>query len=363
MQSSARIRTCIGRVLRRKLLNTAGTIYTLRLAQLERIAERGDSAAMGAVTRRTALELQFAESLDAPRSSADDAMPLDVGILVHPFASLRLRPRAALAAFDFAFISRTSKSYELARALCVFAASHRASSVIAGKVGQHDMARHKLWRDKLTQTWLEIVHAVRNTVELPDTSPHLVAPKLLASEPRQGAQPLHWDSKFGSNVVGRWSLILYCTDGDSTAMPVYARDQLRTHGVTKAQMLATSHLLHESSYRSTPVLAGDIIVFHQRVAHHGVRNVHATSARIVLFDMLSSQSFAEKSDQDDYQHFHHMHVGRMHGLDSGEYAAALLASAKMMDPLSCHELEEQLRMKRGVTAIVRKLEALVRNVA
>jgi hypothetical protein len=108
----------------------------------------------------------------------------------------------------------------------------------------------------------------------------LVSQKLLLSHPGEGLQDDHCDASSLEEAAGCYSVLIYLTDGDSTAVPSTPYDaeaericwQLSDAGAAKKRIPTATH----------PVKAGAGMVISHKVVHHGPRN-DTQQPRLVLF--------------------------------------------------------------------------------
>lgn len=198
-------------------------------------------------------------------------------------AELVLQLRAALR--------RDSRNDELqsARYLTGGAEQYRVRKLVGTGVSE--------LRTAFTALWPRVAAAAIAAAGLPPLP--LVDAKLLIAQPGWGEQDVHWDSTLGANGVHKYSIILYCTAANSTALPLFTNAQsLSTPYLRRQQRLKLLPLLHRRNYASVPVQAGSILVMRQSVPHYGVAAPNSRE-RVVLFDMASP---SPDWRQDEKQH-------------------------------------------------------------
>jgi len=138
-----------------------------------------------------------------------------------------------------------------------------------------------------------------------DTKPlHLAAMKLLRSRPGGKDQDVHFDTGVLQNALKRWSLVLYCTNTMSTAVPKPTAQEMapafiQTEFASADQQLVCDQLCDKKNFISMPVQPGNLLAFNTSVAHYGVAN-RATVDRVVVYALFSPD---DTPYQDDEQRF------------------------------------------------------------
>ena len=155
---------------------------------------------------------------------------------------------------------------------------------------------------ELRELWPLVARAASTAAGLPWRR-YLVSVKIMVAQPGQPAQEIHWDGVLGANGDKKYSVLLYCTDTQSTAVPVFTNEHsLSTPHLPAVKRRKLFSLLEKpKNYCTTPVVAGELLVMKQSVPHYAPEHPSAATAeRVVLFDMLSASKDVE---QDEYQHF------------------------------------------------------------
>jgi hypothetical protein len=134
---------------------------------------------------------------------------------------------------------------------------------------------------------------------------HLVELKLLRASLGMGEQDIHFDVAHYPDADQRISVIFYCVDTLSTAIPISDTATMRPvfidrNTATPQQKQASAEsLCSRNNFLSVPVTAGQMLSFRTTVAHYGVKNTH-DSDRVVLFALFSP---LHGSGQDAWQRY------------------------------------------------------------
>jgi hypothetical protein len=156
-------------------------------------------------------------------------------------------------------------------------------------------------RAELNTLWAKVARAAIRAAGLQERA-HLVDVKLMIAQPRQPAQEVHWDSPRGPDEPDKYSIILYCTQTMSTAVPLFSNQRsLSTPGLDAVERRTIFSLLKKNPYHyhSVTVQPGDVLVMQQSVPHYAPRHL-GKGERIVLYDMMSDDPNVL---QDDYPHY------------------------------------------------------------
>jgi hypothetical protein len=120
-----------------------------------------------------------------------------------------------------------------------------------------------------------------------DTNLSLGEVSLLKSEPGDGLQQCHFDLDVYDAAKQCYTVILYCTDTLSTAVPTTPlRDLLPTF--TRDESLPSNEslqLLTSDKFLSKPVEAGESLIFRCTVPHYGTQNCDQRT-RFVVFALF-----------------------------------------------------------------------------
>lgn len=130
--------------------------------------------------------------------------------------------------------------------------------------------------------------------------PANLAPSLLVAQPGLGLQGIHCDDFSAwtpAEDLRRLTVVLYCGDSLSTAMPRFSRAAFCPDMTCKPSKQKFVRFLSPRWFHTVPVEAGDMLIFRQCVPHYGPLNV-ATQPRMGCFSMLSP---SKDEDQDDVQ--------------------------------------------------------------
>jgi hypothetical protein len=196
--------------------------------------------------------------------------------------------------------------------------------IIAGKVKQHDIASDPLLAEALKE-WDRLLQAIAAALGIAsgDSAPlYMVDPKVLVAKPGHGLQSVHWDGARDAASAGKFSAILFCSNGHhGTAMPNFPEDERLSFSNIPEEMNAVVHLLGSEHYAAEPVQPGDIVFFRQSTPHFGVKNDSTKDDRVVLFSMLSPSS---AENQDEEQTFPWGFIGHASGWESQAFAQSLV---------------------------------------
>lgn len=219
------------------------------------------------------------------------------------------------------------KGFELSRAIAWKIIARRPRSggeIIAGKVKQHDAASDPLLAAALKE-WDDLLHAIAAAlgVVFSEGAPlYMVDPKILVAKSGHGLQSVHWDGARDAESAGKFSGILFCSNGHyGTAMPNFPEDERLSFSNIPEEMNAVVHLLGAEHYAAEPVQPGDIIFFRQSTPHFGVKNESTKDDRVVLFSILSPSS---AENQDEEQTFPWGFIGHASGWESQAFAQSLI---------------------------------------
>lgn len=228
------------------------------------------------------------------------------------------------------------KGFDLSRAIAWKIIARRPRSggeIIAGKVTQHDVASDPLLAAALKE-WDDLLHAIAAAlgVVFSESAPlYMVDPKILVAKSGHGLQSVHWDGARNAESAGKFSGILFCSNGHyGTAMPNFPEDERLSFSNIPEEMNAVVHLLGSEHDAAEPVQPGDIIFFRQSTPHFGVKNESTKDDRVVLFSILSPSS---AENQDEEQTFPWGFIGHASGWESLAFAQSLV-EGREFSPLS-----------------------------
>jgi hypothetical protein len=196
--------------------------------------------------------------------------------------------------------------------------------IIAGKVKQQDVASDSALAEALEEWNVLLLSIVKELgIESSESPPlYMVDPKILVAKPGSGLQSVHWDGARDAESAGKFSGLLFCSNGHlGTAMPTFPADDRLSFSNIPEEMNAVVHLLGREHYLSEPAQPGDIIFFRQSTSHFGVKNESTKDDRVVLFSMLSPSS---AENQDEQQTFPWGFIGHASGWDSLAFALSLV---------------------------------------
>jgi len=133
---------------------------------------------------------------------------------------------------------------------------------------------------------------------------HCAAMKLLRSRPGGKDQEVHFDISDLDKASTRWSMVLYCNDSMSTAVPRYpaavmAPAFVASAEATRAEQRQCNALCDQKHFISLPVQPGHVLAFQTTVAHYGVAS-RGPDDRVVLYALFSPD---DQPHQDDEQRF------------------------------------------------------------
>jgi transposase len=133
---------------------------------------------------------------------------------------------------------------------------------------------------------------------------HLAAMKMLRSQPGGKDQHVHFDISNLEEASTRWSMLLYCNETMSTAMPrksaqAMAPAFIASHTATADQQLVCEELCNKKNFISMPVKPGNLLAFKSTVAHYGVA-AQGSEDRVVVYALFSPD---DKAYQDEEQRF------------------------------------------------------------
>jgi hypothetical protein len=126
--------------------------------------------------------------------------------------------------------------------------------------------------------------SVLHGVEVDATSLQLVDIKLLRAAAGKGLQEVHYDVREYEKAVQCYTVLLYLTPTESTAVPKLPLSELRdtfTEGEKKPTAAALKKL-QQDNFHTWRVDAGDLLAFNAAVPHFGVANPDPHD-RLVLF--------------------------------------------------------------------------------
>ena len=133
---------------------------------------------------------------------------------------------------------------------------------------------------------------------------HLAAMKMLRSQPGGKDQHVHFDISNIEEASTRWSMLLYCNETMSTAMPLKSAQAMApafiaSHTATADQQLVCEELCNKKNFISMPVKPGNVLAFKTTVAHYGVA-AQGSEDRVVIYALFSPD---DKAYQDEEQRF------------------------------------------------------------
>lgn len=240
-----------------------------------------------------------------------------------------------------------------------------AASKISGSVDQYELKNSPVMM-ALMAKWRALVGLVCALVGIEFTDAHhLVAPIMLTSMDGAGQQDTHWDSRWGIEQKKRhdndkrgkrYSIILSFKCGRSTSFPIWPlgfisttesdhRDPIMANAA-KRTMRDMAFLLLPPFFHSVPVEAGTVTIFDHRVPHHGMKNTTGEE-RIVLFDIISTQSFQQDPKQASYQYNPYQYISEAYGIGSPKHICALMECAKT-NPLMRFSVRDRALIVKGV---------------
>jgi hypothetical protein len=123
--------------------------------------------------------------------------------------------------------------------------------------------------------------------------------KLMSSPPGQGLQNEHCDAATLQEALACYTVILYLTAGDSTALPSRPYDKEAQRIVWQLSADAAAKNIAKLQIETHAVLPGCALVLSHAVLHHGPRN-KTVADRITLFQQWVPVRRADTPDA-DYQ--------------------------------------------------------------
>lgn len=125
----------------------------------------------------------------------------------------------------------------------------------------------------------------------------MVSQKLLRSAPGEGLQDDHCDAATLADARGCYTVLIYLTAGESTAVPTLSSSPL-SHDVCWTMSLEEATAMRSCvPLRTHSVQPGDGLVLSHTVLHHAPRNDTAAD-RVVLFQHWIPQGWAEAPDSE-----------------------------------------------------------------
>lgn len=324
----------------------SGTTFVAAHIQQVAKLQQQLSALQGASSSSVASSSQLSSS-----SSGLTIETLRAMVEAAPLSSCRSSPAECLKLNGYTLVPSTDRSRSFAaRATAWLASPDMDVDRIAGDVDQFSLLKSAAYNNRgpkgessMFEEFAAIVDELRQMLSLPNDCLHLVGPAILRAAPGHGHQPLHYDSKDAAFSIGRYSIILYCTNTTSTSMPRYPHGALPLRAavgetdealeVRAEQMRKFAFLLVPSFYHSCDVTAGEIMVFEQSVIHHGVRNPSVDKPRILFFNILSNMTTLQDPLQGEYSFYIHLYFEECYGVESGAYIGALIDCCSMINPL------------------------------
>jgi len=159
-----------------------------------------------------------------------------------------------------------------------------------GGFNQHDTHRSLVCshldelRVRLRASSEALARSVLHGVEVDATVLQLVDMKLLRAAPGMGLQEVHFDVPEYEKARQCYSVLVYLTPTESTAVPKDPLGELRDTFMEGEQTPSPSalHKLRRENFQTWRVEAGDLLVFNAAVPHFGVANPDQHD-RYVLF--------------------------------------------------------------------------------
>lgn len=136
------------------------------------------------------------------------------------------------------------------------------------------------------------------------TSLQLAAMKLLRTSKGEGLQEIHYDITEYARALNCFTVLIYLTDTESTAVPTLSMKELRptfTQG-EKRPSAAALKFLSRDKFQTRRVTAGEMLVLNCAVPHYGVANPDEQD-RCVLF-LLFSPSDCSPPDSEEQRYPH-----------------------------------------------------------
>lgn len=279
---------------------------------------------------------------------------------------MSLPPSEQWRRFGFAFVS-TPQSVEIAELIAKLAADRDLANLKRRRLrdGQTHIAGGTL-QTKLTELRAKAVKELQarfrecarvelckltNTslAEFRSLGLQFSGTKTLVSETGLGEQMLHYDSSQYMADSPCTTVILYCTNTDSTRLPLFhapSELQMAGDGSTAAERRRQSPLLQDlRHYFFCPVPAGTFCFFRHFVPHAGVMNTRP-DPRVLTFDMIGRRGAMPNPNQ---QYFWWHYLRDCFGPESPEFLDALIAN-EHHEPLRREAGAEEARLKPLVAA-------------
>lgn len=137
------------------------------------------------------------------------------------------------------------------------------------------------------------------------------------------------DSPLVMDDINNFSIIFHLSANDSTSVPIFSLADMPS---SSALMRDASFLFDPLFYHTRRVVAGDIMLFRQSVAHHGIKNM-AKTPRYVLFDVLTDDV---DLDQQEQQYYPWSYMLDSFGATAAKTVYSLLANCANM-PMTRHD--------------------------
>lgn len=159
-------------------------------------------------------------------------------------------------------------------------------------------------RIRLRHSVERIARAELSTLGVDATSLRLAAIKLLRASPGEGEQEIHYDITEYARAVRCFTVLLYLTDTESTAVPRLSLQEIRpcfTNGEQHPSAAALA-VLSRDKFQSERVAAGDMLAFNCAVPHFGVKNPDAHDRFVLFLLFYPSTSPMPDTEEQRYPH-------------------------------------------------------------
>jgi hypothetical protein len=165
--------------------------------------------------------------------------------------------------------------------------------LIAGRVQQLDMVASQhpggLSAQQLARILALAVETAHRYTGIPSLRLQVRSIKLLTARRGEGEQMIHFDHRNGFLCKGRYSFLLYVTEGtQSTAMWRHPLSQLPQRAAKVTMKAAYAQLFDKQQYHSVHVHQGQSMFFDERAPHYGTKN-ESKAVRRVVFVQLAGQ--------------------------------------------------------------------------
>jgi hypothetical protein len=247
-----------------------------------------DTVAAAAASSSTTATAAVASDECAAAPSSSSASPLSLVAAVVVPAPLLTYPESCFPTHGFVLQKVDERAVELSEEIeSANLKDAEYTLVIAGKVQQLDLVASKqpggLSAQQLARILALAVDTAHRHTGIPSARLEVRSIKLLTARRGEGEQMIHFDHRNGFICKGRFSFLIYVTEGtQSTAMWRHPLSQLPQRATKVAMKAAYAQLFHKQQYHSVAVHQGQSMFFDERAPHFGRKNEIRGARRVVF---------------------------------------------------------------------------------